>query len=208
MATMVIVSFGPKCCGGPGALLRRGSIESCDSGRKFSATTALGMTETMSGSRDARRTQFSLLELFSARSRKRSGYVPGMADADGMADVAQRKLEELVRENASSICEAKQAVVGENSIQSHSSCMEYRLVAEVAETGMAVYYLDLLADNDVAKDGEEGEDGRERSFAVDGPEGDIVDFEAIGEVANSFASLECVGDDDDFVATTDEFLFA
>jgi hypothetical protein len=99
-------------------------------------------------------------------------------------------------------------MVCEHRIQPHGSRVKYRLIAEVAETGMAVHYLDLLADDDVPEDGEEGEHGGERSLAVDGPEGDVVDFEAIGEVADSLASLEGVGDDDDLVATVDEFLDA
>ena len=65
MTTMVIVSWGPSCWGGGG-----GGRASCGfilrffcraSGWKFSATTALGITETIRGSREARRTVFSLL---------------------------------------------------------------------------------------------------------------------------------------------------
>lgn len=59
---MVMVSFGPMRCGtsdgGASGLLGRGLY---DLGRKFSATTALGITDTISGSRDARKTVFSLL---------------------------------------------------------------------------------------------------------------------------------------------------
>ena len=62
---MVMVSCGPSCWGGGG-----GGRASCGfilrffcraSGRKFSATTALGITDTMRGSREARKTVFSLL---------------------------------------------------------------------------------------------------------------------------------------------------
>lgn len=69
MTTMVIVSFGPsdcKVCGGGGGRAEVfglacawASSDGC-SGRKLEATTALGMTDTMSGSREARRTVFSL----------------------------------------------------------------------------------------------------------------------------------------------------
>jgi len=40
--------------------------------------------------------------------------------------------------------------------------------------------LDVLAYHNVTEDGEEGEDGRERGLAVDGPEGYVVDFESVG----------------------------
>lgn len=67
-------------------------------------------------------------------------------------------------------------------------------------------YLDLLTDDDVPEVRKEGEDGRERRFAVHSPEGHIVDLQAIGEVANSCASSILVGYDDDFVPTINEFL--
>jgi hypothetical protein len=51
----VIISSGPSALG------RMGSPVSSERGRKFSATTAFGITDTMSGSSDARRTVFSLL---------------------------------------------------------------------------------------------------------------------------------------------------
>lgn len=71
---------------------------------------------------------------------------------------------------------------------------------------MSVDNVDLLADHDVSEDGEEGEDGGEGCFSVDDEEGDIVDFEAVGEVADASAVAVLVGDDDDFVPAVDEFL--
>lgn len=73
---------------------------------------------------------------------------------------------------------------------------------------MPVYYLDLLADDYVSEDGEEREDGWERGFSVNGPEGYIIDFEAICEVSNALSPLVRVSDDDNFVAAIDEFLGA
>jgi hypothetical protein len=68
---------------------------------------------------------------------------------------------------------------------------------------MAVYDANALAYDDVAEYGEEGEDGREGGFAVYHPEGDIVDLQAIGQVANASSASIGVCNDDYFVATVD-----
>jgi hypothetical protein len=71
MTTMVMISVGPSARGvgevgreptywRVSARLSELVVSEWDSGWKFSATTALGMTLTMSGSSDARRTVFSL----------------------------------------------------------------------------------------------------------------------------------------------------
>ena len=66
--------------------------------------------------------------------------------------------------------------------------------------------LDLLPDEDLAEDGEGGEDRGEGGAAVDDPVWQVVDFEAVGEIANSCAARVGVGDDYYFVAAVDEFL--
>ena len=76
---MVMGSCGPRCRAGRGWLFAKpvapgtgaeaklgcedeeDDDELCVSGLKLSATTAFGMTETMSGSKEARSTVFSLL---------------------------------------------------------------------------------------------------------------------------------------------------
>jgi hypothetical protein len=63
--------------------------------------------------------------------------------------------------------------------------MLYSLVAQVTDASVSVDYLDLFADNDVTEDWEEGEDGREGGLAVDGPEGDVVGFDAVCEVTDA-----------------------
>ena len=65
--------------------------------------------------------------------------------------------------------------------------------------------LDLLPNHNVPKDGEKGEDGRERGCTVDDQERNVVDFEAICKVSNSSAPFVCVCDDHDFVSSIDEF---
>lgn len=84
--------------------------------------------------------------------------------------------------------------------------MKYCLATEITQTGVSVDDLDGLSNDNVAEHWKKGEDGWEGGLAVHGPEGDIVDFEAIGKIADPCAALVCVGDDDDFVATINEFL--
>ena len=122
---MVMMSSGPIGCLGPGALVCPESFESYERGRKFSATTALGMTETMRGSRDALRTVFSLLH------GGQRGVVetwrlniPGMADTYDMIHIAKRKLQQLVRKYAASIREAKQTMVCKDGPQPHCTRMQ------------------------------------------------------------------------------------
>ena len=69
---------------------------------------------------------------------------------------------------------------------------------------MSMHYLNLLPNDDVAKDREEGEDGWKGRGAVDYEERHIVHFEAICEV--SYASSFFVGMRDDYnlVAAIDE----
>ena len=71
---------------------------------------------------------------------------------------------------------------------------------------MTMNNLNLFANDDIAEYGEEREERRHRGLAVDDEEGDMVDFEAVGEVAYAGAAFIGVGYDDDFVAAVDEFL--
>ena len=71
---------------------------------------------------------------------------------------------------------------------------------------MAMYYLDSFANYDIAKDGEEGEDGRKGRLAIDDQEWNVVDFEAIGQVSYACSAGVSVSDDDHLVAAIDEFL--
>jgi hypothetical protein len=131
---------------------------------------------------------------------------PGMADADGMVDIAQCELEKLVCEDAACVREAEQTVVRKDGPQTHGPGMQYRLIAQTAQTGMAVYDLDALPNDDVAEDGKEGEDGRKGRLAVYDQKGHVVDFEAIGEVPHASPASVGVSDDDHLVAAVDEFL--
>jgi plastocyanin len=123
-----------------------------------------------------------------------------------MVDITQRELQELVRQYARGIREAKQTVVGEDGPQPHSPGMQYGLMTQAAKTGMSVYYFNALANHDVAKDGKEGEDRGEGRLAIDDEEGNVVDFEAIGQVPYACSPGVGVCNDDDLVSAIDEFL--
>ena len=79
-------------------------------------------------------------------------------------------------------------------------------MAQATETGMAVYYLDLLPDNDVAEDGKEREDCWKCCFAVDHEERHMIDFQPVGKVSYSPTTLVAVCDNYDFVAPVYELL--
>ena len=71
---------------------------------------------------------------------------------------------------------------------------------------MAVYYLYLLANYNVPKHGKEGKYGGQCRLPVNNKEGDMVDFQPVGEISNTGPSFICVGDDDDFMSAVNEFL--
>ena len=79
-------------------------------------------------------------------------------------------------------------------------------MTETTETCMAVNDLYLLADYDIAKDREEGKDGREGGLSVDDKERYVVDFETVGEISNSGTTLVCMSDYDDLVSSIDKLL--
>lgn len=129
-----------------------------------------------------------------------------VADTDDMINIAEGELEELVGKNAGSVGETKQTVVSKDGTQAHGAGMQDSFVTQAAQTGMAVDDLNLLADDNVAEDGEEGKDSREGGLAVDDKKGHMVDLEAIGQVADASATLVLMCDDDDLVATVNELL--
>lgn len=81
-------------------------------------------------------------------------------------------------------------------------------MAEVAQTRVSMYYLDLFPYDDIAKDGEEGKDGGEGCLPVYHKKGDMVDFQAVGKISHTGPAFISMGYDDDFVAAIYEFLRA
>lgn len=70
---------------------------------------------------------------------------------------------------------------------------------------MAMNDIDALAQDDVAEYGEEGKDGRKTGGPVNDEEGNVINFESIGEISYSCPALISVRDDDDLVAPVPEF---
>lgn len=66
--------------------------------------------------------------------------------------------------------------------------------------------LNLLADDDVSKDGKERKNSRECCFSIDDKERNVIDFETIGEISHTSSSFIGVRDDDHFMASVDKFL--
>lgn len=71
---------------------------------------------------------------------------------------------------------------------------------------MAMYDLNALANHNVSKYREEGEDCWECRLAIDDQEGNIIDFEAIGQVSHACSTSVGMGDDNDFMSAINEFL--
>lgn len=126
--------------------------------------------------------------------------VPCIANTDDMVNITQGELEQLVRENARSIGEAKQGVIGKDSPYAHGPGMQGCFPAQTAEGSMAMDDVDSFPDENVTENREEGEDGGKGRRAVDDEEWDVVDLEAIGEVAHTLAVIVGVGYNDDLVA--------
>lgn len=74
-------------------------------------------------------------------------------------------------------------------------------MAKAAQTLMSMHNFNLFAYYDVTKDREEGEDRGHSRFAVNDEEGDMVDFESIGEISNSGSALVGMSDNNDFMAS-------
>lgn len=106
-------------------------------------------------------------------------YSPCVTDANDMVNVAKRKLEELVGQDTGSIRKAKEGVVRKDCPNAHSPGMQGGFPAKTAERSVAMHNVDLFTNDDIAKYGEEREDGWERGRAVDDEEGHVIHLEAI-----------------------------
>ena len=130
---------------------------------------------------------------------------PSMANANNMIHITKGKLQELICKNTGSVRESEKGMIREHSPQPHCPRMQDGLMAKITQTSMPVYDLDLFSDYNISEDWKEGKDGGEARLAVYDEERDVVDFEAVREVAYSSPAFVCMGDYDDLVAAVDEF---
>jgi hypothetical protein len=79
-------------------------------------------------------------------------------------------------------------------------------MTQVAETRMAMHDLNLLSNYDVPEHWKEREHRRKGGFAVYDEERYVVDFETICKVSDARSAGVCVGYDNNFVASINEFL--
>ena len=84
--------------------------------------------------------------------------------------------------------------------------MQYSLVAEATQTLMPMDNLNLLPDNDVPKDGKKGENSGHSRLSVYDQKWNMINFEAVGQVTDTRATLIGMGNDDDFMSPVNEFL--
>lgn len=70
-------------------------------------------------------------------------------------------------------------MVSKGSAQTYCPRMQNSLMAEAAQALMAVNDLDLFPNDDIPKDGKEGEDRWHRCLAIDDQKRHMVNFEAI-----------------------------
>lgn len=137
-----------------------------------------------------------------------------MGDTDHMPNITQTKLKQLVGHDASGVTEAKQRVIGKHGAQRHGPRVENAFMAEITQTAMAVYDLNVLPDEDLPQNRKGAEHRRKGRAAIDDPVRQMIDLEAICQVANACAAgIRVAGwtvgvrDDYDMVAAVDEFLY-
>ena len=131
-------------------------------------------------------------------------HVPSMANANDVIHIAQRKLQQLIRQNTRRIREPKKRMIRKHRPKPHSPSMQNRLMAQTAQTSMPMHNPNLLPQHHIPENRKKGKNGRERGFAINDKERHVVDLEAVGQVADAGAAFVGVGDDDDFVAAVDE----
>lgn len=106
-----------------------------------------------------------------------------------MIHVTENKFQELVRENARGVGEAKQRVICEHRPEPHCSCVQDSLMTKTAQTAMAVNNLNTFTYKYVSEDGEEGEDSRKCGLSVDDEKGHMVHLESIGKIADTLSII-------------------
>lgn len=96
-------------------------------------------------------------------------------------------------------------MVGEYRPQAHRTGMKYSFMTQATQTSMTMHNSDLLSNNDVAKDREEGENSREGRLSVNDEEWDMIHLQSVGKVSNTATALVCMRNDDYLMTPVNEF---
>jgi hypothetical protein len=126
-----------------------------------------------------------------------------MTDAYAVINITERKLEQLICKNTRRIRKPKQRMIRKNRPQPHRPRMQNALMTHGTQTPMSMHNLNPLPDANIPKHRKTRKHGGKGGLAVDDEEGDVVDLEAVCEVADAFAVVVGVGYDDYFVAAVD-----
>lgn len=100
--------------------------------------------------------------------------------------IAQRTLEQLIREYARSIVKSEQTVVREDGAHAHEVRVQYSLMRETRQARVTVDECYALAEYDSPQIGQEGKEVGERRGGCDGGEGDIVHLEGWQQPADAY----------------------
>jgi len=125
-----------------------------------------------------------------------------------MVDVTEGELQQFVGQDGTSVCKTKKGMVCKNCAESHGAGVQDTLMAEAAETGMAMHNFDLFSDYDVPEDGEEGKNRGHGRLSVNDEEWNMINLEPIGKIMHPSSSFICMRDDDDFVSSVNKFLIS
>ena len=68
-----------------------------------------------------------------------------------------------------------------------------------------MHYFNLLSNDDVSQNRKSGEDRWKSRLSIDDEKRNMVDLQAVCQVANASSSFVCMGDNDYFVTAIDEF---
>lgn len=123
-----------------------------------------------------------------------------------MVGVAQGHGQQLVGQHRADIREPKEGVVSEHRPQPHGLGVEQGVVGHGGEGAMGVHDGHPLPHEDVPEQRQAVEERRGRGLVVHHLQGQVVDFEPAGEVADALAVTVGVGDHQDLVAALDEAL--
>ncbi|GCC46327.1 hypothetical protein chiPu_0030327, partial [Chiloscyllium punctatum] len=130
----------------------------------------------------------------------------GVGDAHHVVGVAQRHGQQLVGQHRADVSEAEQRVVREDGAQAQRARVEERVVRERREGAVRVHQRDALAHQHPAHQRQAVEERTGRRLVVHDPQRQVVDLEAVAEVADPAAGAVRVAQHDHLVAPLDQAL--